>query len=221
MHILLIEDDPMLGDALCGGLREAGYAVDWMTDAAQARAAVTDHDYGAILLDLQLPHGSGLGILKSVRERYDATPVVILSARDRLSDRIKGLDEGADDYLVKPFPVEELLARLRAVTRRASHRVVPLMRIGDVQVDPTRRHVMLAGQPVKLSIHEYRTLVALLERQGHVVTREQLEDAVYGRHGTIESNTVAVYIHQLRRKLGNELIATVHGFGYRIGEARP
>jgi two-component system, OmpR family, response regulator len=211
----------MLGDALCGGLRDAGYVVDWMTDAAQARAAVTDHDYGAILLDLQLPHGSGLGILKSVRERYDATPVVILSARDRLSDRIKGLDEGADDYLVKPFPVEELLARLRAVTRRASHRVVPLMRIGDVQVDPTRRHVMLADKPVKLSIHEYRTLVALLERQGHVVTREQLEDAVYGRHGTIESNTVAVYVHQLRRKLGNELIATVHGFGYRIGEARP
>jgi two-component system OmpR family response regulator len=210
----------MLGDALCGGLREAGYRVDWLTDAAQARAAVTDHDYGAILLDLQLPHGSGLGILKSVRERYDATPVVILSARDRLSDRIKGLDEGADDYLVKPFPVEELLARLRAVTRRASHRVVPLMRIGEVQVDPARRHVMLAGKPVKLSIHEYRTLVALLERQGHIVTREQLEDAVYGRHGTIESNTVAVYVHQLRRKLGSELIATVHGFGYRIGGAR-
>ncbi|WP_427184225.1 response regulator transcription factor [Bordetella bronchialis] len=221
MHLLLIEDDPMLGDALCGGLRQSGHAVDWLTDAAQGRAALADHGYDAILLDLQLPHGSGLGLLKSVRERYDATPVIILSARDRLSDRIKGLDAGADDYLVKPFPIEELLARLRAVTRRASHRVVPVMRIGDVQVDPARRHVLLADQPVKLSIHEYRTLVALLERQGHIVTREQLEDAVYGRHGTIESNTVAVYVHQLRRKLGNDLIATVHGFGYRIGAAPP
>ncbi|WP_084025962.1 response regulator transcription factor [Bordetella flabilis] len=221
MHILLIEDDPMLGDALCGSLREAGYRVDWSTDAAQSRAALTDHGYDAILLDLQLPHGSGLEILKSIRERYDATPVLILSARDRLSDRIKGLDAGADDYLVKPFPTEELLARVRAVTRRASHRVVPLMRIGDVHVDPARRLVMRAGNPVKLSIHEYRTLVALLERQGHIVTREQLEDAVYGRHGTIESNTVAVYVHQLRRKLGNDLIATVHGFGYQVGDAKP
>ncbi|OWT74505.1 MULTISPECIES: response regulator transcription factor [unclassified Achromobacter] len=219
MHLLLVEDDPMLGDALGACLRQAAYQVDWVTDAAQARAALTDHAFDAVLLDLQLPHGSGLAILRGLRDRYDATPVIILSARDRLSDRIKGLDEGADDYLVKPFPFEEVLARLRAVTRRASHRVVPLMQVGDVHVDPARRSVMRDGTPVKLSIHEYRTLVALLERQGHIVTREQLEDAVYGRHGTIESNTVAVYIHQLRRKLGNGLIATVHGFGYRIGEA--
>jgi len=209
----------MLGDALGACLRQAAYQVDWVTDAAQARAALTDHAFDAVLLDLQLPLGSGLAILRGLRDRYDATPVIILSARDRLSDRIKGLDEGADDYLVKPFPFEEVLARLRAVTRRASHRVVPLMQVGDVHVDPARRSVMRDGAPVKLSIHEYRTLVALLERQGHIVTREQLEDAVYGRHGTIESNTVAVYIHQLRRKLGNGLIATVHGFGYRIGEA--
>ncbi|ALM87231.1 two-component system response regulator [Bordetella sp. N] len=209
----------MLGEALGDSLRQAAYQVDWVTDAAQARAALTDHAFDAVLLDLQLPLGSGLAILRGLRERYDATPVIILSARDRLSDRIKGLDEGADDYLVKPFPFEEVLARLRAVTRRASHRVVPLMQVGEVHVDPARRAVTRDGAPVKLSIHEYRTLVALLERQGHIVTREQLEDAVYGRHGTIESNTVAVYIHQLRRKLGNGLIDTVHGFGYRIGAA--
>lgn len=221
MNILLVEDDPMLGDALRTGLCQAGYQAEWVKDAAQASLVLVDHGYGAILLDLHLPHGSGLGVLRALRERYDATPVVILSARDRLSDRILGLDEGADDYLTKPFQLDELLARLRAVLRRAGNRVVPTLRYGDVEVEPARRVVTRAGAPVSVSIHEYRTLVALMERQGRIVTRDQLEDVVYGGHGTIESNTVAVYVHQLRRKLGNEIIETVHGFGYRIGMESP
>lgn len=219
LQVLLVEDDAMLGDALRASLARAGMRVDWVRDVAEARLALVEHGYGAVLLDLGLPGGSGLTVLKHLRSRYDATPVLIITARDRLSERIQGLDAGADDYIVKPFQLDELQARLRAVVRRSSNSVVSVLRCRDVQLDPARRVVTRAGAEVVLSASEYRTLLALMERAGQTVSREQLEAAVYGGSGTIESNTVAVYVHQLRRKLGDDLVATVHGLGYRIAAA--
>jgi two-component system OmpR family response regulator len=179
---------------------------------------LTDHGYQAVLLDLGLPQGSGLSVLQFLRTRYDPTPVIIATARDQLSDRIQGLDAGADDYLVKPFQLDELEARLRAVLRRAQGRVAPVLTHGDIVIDPSRQCVERGGRRVALSVHEYRTLLALMERRGRTVTRDQLQDAVYGGASSIESNTIAVYVHQLRRKLGDQLITTVHGFGYSIAQ---
>ncbi|MCW7538705.1 response regulator transcription factor [Aquabacterium sp. A7-Y] len=220
MHLLLVEDDDMLAEAVRDGLERAGWSVDRAPDAPAARLALSDHAYQAVLLDLGLPGGSGLAVLQGMRARYDPTPVLIITARDQLSDRIHGLDAGADDYVVKPFQLDELGARVRAVVRRSQGRVSPLISHGGVSIDPARRAVTRGGEPVSLSVHEYRTLLALMEKRGWVVTRDQLQDAVYGGSSSIESNTIAVYIHQLRRKLGEELIVTVHGFGYRIGEER-
>ena len=219
MHILLVEDDAMLAQAVQSGLQQQGWTVDHVGDVTGARLALSDHGYAAVLLDLGLPQGSGLDVLRAMRGRYDATPVLIMTARDQLSDRIHGLDAGADDYLVKPFSLDELYARLRALLRRSQGRVSAVLEHGAVCVDPARRRVTFEGRDVPLSIHEYRTLLALMERRGRVVPRAQLEEAVYGGDGTIESNTIAVYIHQLRKKLGNDLVVTVHGFGYRIGDA--
>jgi len=216
VQLLLVEDDAMLGDALGSALRQHELQVDWVRDAAAARLALVEHGYAAVLLDLGLPDGSGMGVLGGMRARFDTTPVLIITARDQLSQRIQGLDAGADDYIVKPFQIDELVARLRAVVRRSQGAVVPALIWGDVMVEPARRAVSLAGQPVALSVNEYRTLLALMQRQGRALTREQLEDEVYGGHGTIESNTIAVYVHQLRRKLGENLIETVHGYGYRM-----
>lgn len=218
-RILLVEDDVMLADAVRAGLKEQAWRVDWLADAASARLALIDHSYSAVLLDLGLPRGNGLELLKFVRSRYDTTPVLILTARDKLSERISGLDAGADDYIVKPFQLDELAARLRAVLRRCQRRVSPELRHRDVVVDPAKRLVTRAGEVVALSAHEYRTLLTLMESRGRALSRSQLEDAVYGGDGTIESNTIAVYIHQLRRKLGEDFINTVHGYGYRVGEA--
>jgi len=221
MNLLLVEDDEMLGQAVVTGLERADCHVDWVKDPDAARFALRDHAYAAVLLDLGLPKASGLTVLQAMRARLDATPVLIVTARDQLSERIAGLDAGADDYIVKPFQLDELSARLRAVVRRSQGRVSPTLRHRDVELDPARRSVTRSGEPVTLSLSEYRTLLALMERPGWVVTRAQLEDAVYGGTSQIESNTIAVYVHQLRRKLGDDLIATVHGFGYRLGEERP
>lgn len=214
--LLLVEDDAMLALAMRTGLAQQGFSVDWVGDAAQAKTALVDHAYDAVLLDLGLPGRSGLSVLQAVRARYDTTPVLIVTARDQLSDRIAGLDAGADDYVLKPFQLDELYARLRAVMRRSQGRVSPVLSWQGVVLDPSKREVTRDGVTVALSTHEFRTLMLLMERQGRVVTREQLEEAVYGSSGTIESNTIAVYVHQLRRKLGESLIATVHGQGYRI-----
>jgi len=220
VRILLVEDDAMLGDALVTALGQQDTGVDWARDASEARMALIDHDYAAVLLDLGLPGGSGLAVLAAMRARYDTTPVIIMTARDRLSDRIGGLDAGADDYIVKPFQVDELRARLRAVLRRSLGRVAPVLRCGDVVLDPSSRSVSCRGEPVALSRHEYQTLLALMEKAGKALSRTALEEAVYGGDSVIESNTVAVYVHQLRRKLGEDLIETVHGYGYRLREAR-
>lgn len=219
VQILLVEDDAMLGGALRTSLATSGMLVDWVHDVPAARLALVKHGYDAVLLDVGLPGGSGLAVLKYLRSCYDATPVLIITARDRLTERVQGLDAGADDYIVKPFQLDELQARLRAVVRRSRNSVVAVMRCRDVLLDPVRRVVTQAGVEVALSGNEYRTLLALMTRAGQTVSREQLEAAVYGGNGTIESNTVAVYIHQLRRKLGVDLVATVHGLGYRVAVA--
>lgn len=217
MDILLVEDDQMLADAVSRGLRQEGWTAEWVADIIAAKLAILNHTFDAILLDLGLPGGSGLTFLKTMRAAYGTTPVLIVTARDKLSDRIAGLDAGADDYVIKPFQIDELCARLRAVLRRAQGRVSPRITLGEIEIDPAKRQVTRGGTPIELSIHEFRTLLCLMERQGSVVTRAELEDAVYGSSGTIESNTIAVFIHHLRRKLGDVVIATVHGFGYRIG----
>jgi two-component system, OmpR family, response regulator len=218
--ILLVEDDRMLSDAIAAALRQDSWHVDVAYDAHSAQIALVDHAYVALLLDLGLPNGSGLDVLRAMRARYDATPALIITARDQLRDRIGGLDAGADDYIVKPFQIDELLARLRAVLRRVSGHMAPMLHYENISVDPAKRVVTRDGQPVRLSMHEFRTLLALMERQGRVVARSHLEDLIYGASSTIESNTIAVYIHQLRRKLGEHLIATVHGYGYRLGAER-
>ncbi|MEI2417656.1 response regulator transcription factor [Orrella sp. JC864] len=218
MHLLLVEDDAMLGESICDGARRGGWRLDHVGDARAARLALTDHMYAAVLLDIGLPGDSGLAVLRFMRGRYDATPVLILTARGQLSERIAGLDAGADDYLVKPFQFGELWARVRSIIRRSQGQVVPVFTHGDVQIDRSRRVVTKAGVEVVLSAHEYRTLLALAERPGHVMTRDHLHNVVYGAGSSVESNTIAVFIHQLRRKLGDDLIRTVHGLGYVIGQ---
>jgi len=208
----------MLGETICAGARLNAWGVDHVCDAPAARAALADHTYSVVLLDIGLSGESGLTVLRAMRERYDATPVLILTARGQLSERIAGLDAGADDYLVKPFQFDELWARVRSVIRRSQGSVVPVVTYGDVRVDRGRRVVHKGEAEVVLSANEYRTLLALMERPGHVVTRDHLQDLVYGTASTVESNTIAVFIHQLRRKLGDDLIRTVHGLGYVIGQ---
>jgi two-component system OmpR family response regulator len=219
VYLLLVEDDAMLAEAICDGVRQQAWEIDRVADAGAARAALIDHPYTAVLLDIGLPGDSGLTVLRFLRERYDTIPVIALTARGQLSDRIRGLDAGADDYLVKPFQLEELLARLRAVTRRSEGQVVPQLNYRDVVLDPVKRRVTKAGEPVALSAHEYGVLLALLRRSGHIVTRDDLEKAIYGDRAAVGSNTVSVFVHQLRRKLGDEVIDTVHGHGYTIGGA--
>jgi two-component system, OmpR family, response regulator len=215
--LLLVEDDAMLGAAVRDGLLQDGYAVDWARDGAMARSLLEDHAYQAVLLDLSLPQESGLSILKGLRLRHDATPVVIITARDAVAERVEGLDLGADDYVVKPFDLDELAARLRAVMRRQQGAVVAELRHGRVRMDVPRRAVFLEDAPVSVSAQEFRTLQALMQRAGRVVPRRELEEAVYGWNAGVDSNALEVFVHQLRRKLGAEVIETVRGFGYRVG----
>jgi two-component system OmpR family response regulator len=220
LHLLLVEDDVPLAEAICDGVRQQAWQIEHAADAEAAKPILAEHSYSAILLDIGLPGASGLSLLRWLRERYDSTPVLILTARGQLSDRIRGLDGGADDYLVKPFQFDELLARIRALTRRSHGRVVPELSCGEVRLNPDKRVVTRGGERVALSVHEYRTLLALMERPGRVVTRDFLQRTVYGDDSDIESNTIAVFIHQLRRKLGEHVIETVHGHGYMIGEPK-
>ncbi|MGO2240744.1 MAG: response regulator transcription factor [Halomonas sp.] len=216
--ILLVEDDHMLGRALSSALGQEGWRVVLCKDVASARAALIDHAFVAVLLDLGLPGGSGLEVLSTIRSRYDPTPVLIITARDQLSDRVRGLDAGADDYIVKPFQRDEMLARLRAVLRRSRGAVTPVLRWRNVEIDPAARVVTRDGQRVSLSAHEFRLLLTLFESRGRVLSRDQLQDRLYGDDTEIGSNTVAVYVHQLRRKLGDGVVVTELGFGYRIGD---
>ena len=216
MRVLLVEDDPMIGRAVSTGLRDSGYAVDWVRDGEAAESSLTMIAYDLALLDLGLPGKDGLDVLKALRRQRSAVPVVVITARDAVADRVAGLDCGADDYLVKPFDLDELLARIRAVVRRHSGRGAPEMQYGALVMDPVRRSVSWRGAPVELSAREFAVLEALMKEPGAVVSREKLEDAVYGWGEEIGSNSVEVYLHHLRRKLRPELIRNVRGVGYRV-----
>lgn len=218
MRILLIEDDRMIGESVRTALRQDGSAVDWLRDGSSATTTLATEEFDLVLLDLGLPQRDGLEILRSMRSRHDQTPVIVLTARDALQDRVAGLDAGADDYLVKPFELEELAARIRAVTRRKTGRAEPAVEIGKIRLDPSMRQVTRAGEPVVLSAREYAVLEALMVRPGAVLSRAQLEDRLYGWGDAIESNAVSVYIHQLRRKLGSDFIRNVRGVGYYVGK---
>jgi two-component system OmpR family response regulator/two-component system response regulator QseB len=216
MRILLAEDDRLLGEGLRAGLAQGGFAVDWVADGAQAQTALATHRYDAVVLDLGLPRVEGMEVLKQLRARGDATPVLILTARDAIDARIAGLDAGADDYLAKPFDLGELQARLRALLRRAQGEPAPLVHHGTLLLDPAARSVSFEGRAIELSAREFAILQALLVNAGRVLSRAQLEEKLYGWGDEIESNAVEVFIHHLRRKLAPDLIRTVRGVGYMI-----
>ena len=214
MRILVVEDDSLLGDAIQAGLREQGDAVDWVRDGIAASQALETEHYAAVVLDLGLPRRSGLEVLQRLRARRDPLPVLILTARDTVEDRIRGLDAGADDYLVKPFDMGELAARLRALTRRALGQASPVLDLGGVVLDPAAHRVTFRGNPVELSAREFALLHELMLHAGRVLTRAQLEDKLYPWGEEVESNAIEVHVHHLRRKLAPELIHTVRGVGY-------
>jgi two-component system response regulator QseB len=216
MRVLVVEDDPMIGRAVVSGLHDGGYAADWVRDGAEAELALANGVYDLALLDLGLPRRDGLEILKAVRRSGKELPVVVITARDSLEDRIQGLDSGADDYLVKPFDLDELLARVRAVLRRRAGRGSPEVAYGSLTLDPVQRRVVFRGAQVELSAREFSVLEALLKEPGAVVSREKLEDAVYGWGEEVGSNTIEVHLHHLRRKLEPGIIRNVRGVGYRI-----
>jgi two-component system, OmpR family, response regulator QseB len=216
LKILLVEDDAMIGAAVQEGLRRAGFTVDWVRDGRAAELALAAESYGLMLLDLGLPKKSGLDLLTDVRRKGATLPVLILTARDAVSDRVTGLDAGADDYLVKPFDLDELAARMRSVLRRAAGRGDPCIEHGGIRLNPVSHSVEREGVPVHLSAHEYAVLEALMQRPGAVLSRAQLEDRLYGWRDSVESNAVEVYIHSLRRKLGSEAIRTLRGVGYFV-----
>ncbi len=218
MRLLLVEDDPMIGSSLRQGLRSEGFAVDWVQDGRSAELAVEANSYALVLLDLGLPEKDGLAVLHHWRQCGRTMPVLILTARDAVPDRVKGLDSGADDYLVKPFDLTELLARIRALLRRQTGRAQDFIENGALRLDPVTHTVDYRGQPVLLSAREFALLRALLETPGAVLSREQLEDRLYGWGEEVESNAVEVHIHHLRRKLSTGIIRTVRGIGYRLGE---
>lgn len=216
MRILLAEDDAMLGDGLRAGLRQAGFQVDWVRDGQAAEREVASGVYAAAVLDLGLPLKDGLEVLKALRERKIDTPILVLTARDAVPDRVLGLDTGADDYVIKPVDLIELAARLRSLVRRSLGQFQDTLSCGGVQMDIAARSVSCNGEPVALSTREYDLLHALMRNVGRVLSREQLEQQMYSWGHEVESNTIEVHIHHLRRKLGSELIHTVRGVGYTV-----
>ncbi len=216
MRLLLVEDDLMVGESVQKGLRQDGFAVDWVEDGEAAELALENGVYDLVVLDLGLPRKDGIDVLSGLRAKENSVPVLILTARDAVPDRVRGLDRGADDYLVKPFDLDELAARVRALLRRRAGRAEPLVRHGDLVLNPATHEASLAGTPLALSAREFALLEALLDRPGAVLSRAQLEERIYGWGEEIESNTVEVYVHSLRKKLGAGFIRNVRGVGYMI-----
>jgi two-component system response regulator QseB len=219
MRLLLVEDDILLGDGLRAGLTQAGYTVDWVIDGPTAETALRTNQYGLVVLDLKLPRGSGLDVLQDMRRRGDEASVLVLTACDHVADRVHALDSGADDYLMKPFELEELCARLRALRRRTGGRATPLLHHGRLTLDPAARIVMDGERPVLLSPKEFSLLHELLENAGTVLSRDRLEQVLYGWGEEVESNALEVHVHHLRKKLGTGFVRTIRGVGYMVDRA--
>jgi DNA-binding response OmpR family regulator len=216
MRLLLAEDDLMLGEAISAGLRQDGFAVDWITDGAQTQSALLTHRYDVLLLDLGLPGISGMGVLQGMRIKGNRTPVIVISARDQPAHLIAGLDAGADDYMSKPLDLDVLAARVRAVIRRTGGGMSTELAIGPLTIDVASRTVSWHGRALSLSAREYAILTTLANNRGRILSRQQLEEALYGWTDEIESNAVEVHVHHLRRKTAREIIRTVRNIGYTI-----
>ncbi|WP_295993785.1 response regulator transcription factor [Rugamonas sp.] len=216
MRLLLVEDDPMIGESMEDGLRGASYAVDWVRDGAAAELALIAVDYDLVLLDLGLPRQQGMEVLRKYRARGGTAPILVVTARDSTAARVEGLDGGADDYLIKPFDLDELMARVRALLRRRVARTQSVIVHGVLTLDLASHEVTLAGAPLHLSAREFSVLRALLDAPGSVVSKRQLEEKLYGWNEEIESNAVDVYIYHLRKKLGADFIRNVRGVGYKV-----
>ncbi len=219
MRILVVEDDKIIGDGLTTALQLDGYAVDWVKNKESASLAFETHVYEMLLLDIGLPDGSGLDFLADVRARKNNIPILILTAYDSLTLKVRGLDCGADDYLIKPFKLEELQARLRALHRRREGRAQPLLKAGTIELDPASRRVSKAGKPINLGPREFAVLQALMEKPDKVLSKQALEDSLYGWGMEIESNSIEVHVSKLRKKLGKEAIETIKYVGYRLATA--
>lgn len=219
MRVLLIEDDPMIGEAVQAALKDATYATDWVKDGPSGLTALHGQHYDLVLLDLGLPGMDGLQVLAAIRSRQDPIPLLVITARDTLDDRLRGLDGGADDYVIKPFEMEELLARMRAVLRRKGGQATPVLGNGVLSLDPaTREACTRDGSPVALTNREFALLQALLVRPGAILSRSDLEDRIYGWGEEVESNAVEFLIHALRRKLGRDTIRNVRGAGWMVAK---
>lgn len=216
MRLLLVEDDVMIGESVSHGLRQDGFTVDWARDGRAAELALGNKVYDLLLLDLGLPKKDGLALLQTIRRAGNRIPVLIVTARDAVCDRVRGLDAGADDYLVKPFDLDELAARIRALLRRQSGRTETVIKVGTLDLNPATHEVIVQGKPVMLSAREFALLEAFVDRPGSVFSVAQLEEKLYGWGEEVESNTVEVYIHGLRKKLGHNFIKNVRGVGYMV-----
>lgn len=219
MKVLLVEDDAMIGESIQIALGSEGITVDWLRDGTAAGVALGTHAYDAMLLDLGLPQQDGIDVLRELRAHGNGIPVLVVTARDTVAQRVQGLNAGADDYLVKPFDLEELIARLRALVRRAHGRLDPVYRHGEVVINSETRQVLIGERQVILSAREWTILDALIARPGAILSRAQLEEQLYGWSGDVESNAIEVHIHGLRKKLGQHLIANVRGLGYMVAKA--
>ncbi|MDA8561807.1 response regulator transcription factor [Gammaproteobacteria bacterium] len=220
MRILLVEDDEMLGDGLRTGLVQYGYAVDWLKDGLSADQALKTEKFDAVILDIGLPKFSGITVLQNLRSRGQTIPVLILTARESIEDRVKGLDSGADDYLTKPFDLDELCARIRSLQRRSSTRAEPIITHNGIQLDPAAHSVKLNGETISVSRREFALLHKLLENIGRVLSREHLAQSMYGWEEDIDSNALEVHIHNLRKKFGSDFINTIRGIGYMINKSK-
>ncbi len=218
MRLLLVEDDVMIGESVRLGLRQDGFVVDWVQDGKAAELALSSEDYALVLLDLGLPKKNGIDVLKHLRASRNGIPVLVLTARDSVADRVIGLDGGADDYLVKPFDLDELAARVRALLRRQSGRAESVVRYGELVLNPATHQVHLGEKEITLSAKEFSVLHALVNRPGAILSRGQIEQHLYGWNEEIESNAIEVHIHNLRKKLGSDLIRNVRGVGYVIAK---
>ncbi len=216
MRVLVVEDDLLLGEAICIGMRQRGFAADWVRDGIAAETALKTETFAAVILDLGLPRLSGMQLLRQRREAHDGTPVLILTARDAIQERVQGLDAGADDYVVKPVDLDELAARLRALVRRSGGDAQPLLRVGALRIDPAARHVDWHDAPVELSPREFDLLLEFARSPNRFLSKEQLTERLYGWNDEVESNALEVHIHHLRRKLDPSLIVTQRGVGYML-----